>query len=514
MKKVFRWMFIIIAAILYCVFLWLRVSKMPMNSDGATMLLYAEDVLSGNFFLSDWHLTGLTFATTDLPFFVVGTALAGVGLKAFHISVTLMYLFMVFAALMLSLYAKKHKWLTAAAIAAVGLFPTNYALSNAFVHTAVFALVFLAVLFAKVYKQKASRLSLIAFAVVTALAVCGDKIAIVMISLPMLLLCAFGGFGKTLKPVIATVFGTIAGLFMEKLYLVAGGADINSLQQSSFIDLHSLWEKVFVYIEYFLRLINAYFFGKNIFSVKTLFFAVKIFIVGFAVYLIYKAIKKLVLREDSDVVTAMLGMGFLFMTVLLFITTINTNITAGRYIGFVPIMLGVILSQFTEKISDLFQKKHFVLMIGFCGVLALTGIVPSGSAFSPYNTYSELADFLEAHNLEHGIANFWDASVITAYSENAVKVRPVEWKDNALKARIWFCKNQWYEEPVEFVIIRNGGDVQADENYMYNGIYHMRLNAGPMFGVNRENTVEFMGEPSEILTFKNYWIYLYNQRYL
>lgn len=50
---------------------------LPAHSDGAYLILYADEILKGNVFLQGWNLTSVGFYT-ELPFYVVGVKLMGV----------------------------------------------------------------------------------------------------------------------------------------------------------------------------------------------------------------------------------------------------------------------------------------------------------------------------------------------------------------------------------------------------------------------------------------------------
>ena len=95
MKKAIKILLAVLFAVGFAVYLIAEISKQPINSDGACMLLEAKDVLSGNILLSDWHLTGVSFITTDLPWFVVSVAVFGMSLRPYHLACFLMYAFMV-----------------------------------------------------------------------------------------------------------------------------------------------------------------------------------------------------------------------------------------------------------------------------------------------------------------------------------------------------------------------------------------------------------------------------------
>src|SRR5262249_55271617 len=55
-----------------------RVARVyPVSSDDATGVLEADAILHGNVLLRGWTLSNVSFVTTDLPFYIVGVALAG-----------------------------------------------------------------------------------------------------------------------------------------------------------------------------------------------------------------------------------------------------------------------------------------------------------------------------------------------------------------------------------------------------------------------------------------------------
>lgn len=96
-KKILPPFALVCFVILYFCYIYYRVSDLPCNSDTACMLLEAKDILHGNFFLADWQLTGITFITTDMPYFLIGTLIFGVDERAAFLAITLMYVALVTA---------------------------------------------------------------------------------------------------------------------------------------------------------------------------------------------------------------------------------------------------------------------------------------------------------------------------------------------------------------------------------------------------------------------------------
>lgn len=89
-KPIVRKFVFIFAAIFYIFCIIGLCSHIDVDSDRANHLLQAEDILSGNFFMSDWVLTGITFFTTDLIYYEIGKIFCGVTPEAIYVTGGLM----------------------------------------------------------------------------------------------------------------------------------------------------------------------------------------------------------------------------------------------------------------------------------------------------------------------------------------------------------------------------------------------------------------------------------------
>ena len=478
------------------------------------MMLEANDILSGNIFLSDWNLTGISFLTTDLPWFVIGTAVFGVGLNAFRLSVFLMYIFMILSAGALSVYRSEDKFLSYCIFLGAGAVPTIYALSNAFVHTAGFACSFLVILTAEMCFDKPEKKRVAILTLVTAFAVCGDRSSLAIVVLPLIVFCILKGVGKSEKVLLGVVLGCTAGFLLEKLYLFTGGTNLNSLSRTSFAEISDIPGNIRIYTDYSLRLLNARFFGKELFSLKTGVFALKILLAFAAAAAIFKCVKAAVLRQKADCAVFSLGVGFGIVSLMLFLTTMNSDLTSGRYIAYLAPFLGITLSRAADRLKLEGKKRLAVCAVFFA--LSISSVMPHGSAFSPQNTYSRLAEFLKSENLTEGYAPFWDSTVINAYSGGKVSVSPVRNGTSGVEPRKWFCKNSWYDNG-NFVVVRRENADAEEQIYNYNGIFNLHLSPIEQIGKTSEKPFTFeavidtFGKPKEIRKFEIYDILIYDR---
>jgi hypothetical protein len=81
------------AALFFC---YLRQSdSVPINSDGASNALQAWDMLHGNLLLRGWHLTDVSFYTTELPEYMLVELVRGLGPDDIHIAAAITYTLLV-----------------------------------------------------------------------------------------------------------------------------------------------------------------------------------------------------------------------------------------------------------------------------------------------------------------------------------------------------------------------------------------------------------------------------------
>ena len=347
------------------------------------------------------------------------------------------------------------------------------------------------------------------------MAVCGDYTSLALIVLPVAVLCLLSAFEKPVKLFISLVIGCGTGIITEKIYLFIGKADLNTLSRTHFAESAYIPGNIRLYFEYVLKLINSSFFEKNLFSIKTAVFALKICIAIFAVYVMYVAVKSLIFRFETDSVICALSIGLISVSSLLWLSDMTTDITTGRYIAFLPLLLSIVVARTISLIRfDTKFSKSAVLAVS--ALLIVTNFIPRGSSFSPYNRYSELAEYLEANNLTHGYAGFWDSAVINGYSEGKVMVSPIKATETGIEPRMWFCNSKWYEKDANFLIYRRENVPDEEEIYNYNGIYNMHLDGIKQHGKTYERTmslddlIAFFGQPLRIEQFENYDILIYD----
>lgn len=463
-KKKIQMVGIIIVILLYGIFANWRCSYVQITSDYANLVLEGRDLLQGDFFRSDWNLTGISFLTTDLPYFVVGVALFGVTNKAYIFACALMQTMLVaVACLLLKDCLQKHKFSSTIIMLAFSMLPCLFAIDLLRAHTGGFIVAFLEVyVFNLLINRKNKSLLLIGiYIVLMALAVMGDPIILILIVLPICIWSAITWLNKGIntKTMFLHIFinscGVLVGTICDKLYFKIGGANKNAFLDSKiFISWDDLYGKLITYLRGVLYLSDAAFETKSIMDVHTLLYALNtIAVILFFMVVLYN-IKCFVNRKQYDFITVILGTGFLIMSVLFIVTNIATDIAGARYICFLPTLMAIV---FIRNFTALVVGKERIYM----AIIAVALVVVSGKIYNlktdvqlngiPQNA-NALINILEENHLTNGYASFWNASSVTVLSNEKVKVRAIIDNNQRFQMHNWFCKNEWYAEPANFIV--------------------------------------------------------------
>ena len=108
---------------------------------------------------------------------------------------------------------------------------------------------------------------------------------------------------------------------------------------------------------------------------------------------------------------------------------------------------------------------------------------------------SETALFLEKNDLTYGYATYWNAAIQTMLTDGAVRVNAVEWESDSyerIQGQYWLNSSYYYSEDYHdsgsFLML------EPKENRLF----------------QRSDSYELLGEPQDILYFKDLIIYIYD----
>lgn len=521
---------VLIGVICYTALCVLLCSYVPIDSDKANHLLQAHDILQGNFFLSGWILTGVTFITTDLPFYCLSDAFGnGIGPEAIRLAGGMMIAAQFFSGLIAVAYGAKGidglkrlcLYVFLMAVPSVSLLVYSRVHAGS-VCLALIALTFFGMLIDDVRERKLSRFQkngvLIIAAASLALGSIGDILTAVSAGLPILLvLLSLVGQAvdkdekrQFLLLMTFTVAAIVTGLFLDFAYIKIGGADKNSyIGQRLFVASDALGERFSSYISSVLSLFDAHFFGTRMSGIRSAsrIAALVIAVLVFSI-LIIKISDLFHGVAHYDAVSCLLA----FSIVSVSLAYVFSGMSETRYITIIPVAGAAMLARNYQRLwRALANPRPFQILLIFLVVFAFAGRAYTFTSqdrfeaesavnvvsISPNDqSFLALANRLESLGLENGYAQFWNASSVTVMSKNKISIRHVAFAQEGLRQSNWFCKESWYEAEAHFVVVNSTEVVIGD--------YKVKPDSEGLI-------VAALGEPDGVYECNEYRIYQYDE---
>lgn len=492
----------------YGVYLFFAFAQIPMDSDFASLILEAQDILDGNLFLKDWNLTGVTFLFSEIPFYLLGTAIFGVSTKAYlAASSAMMILLFLLGYLLLE---NRKKPLTPLLYFGFAAFPSAFLLYSARGHVAIFVLVFAAILCLKKLtdKQRSSSKSGLLYTLyflILALGTASDTFILPVLAIPVILYCLrmlvsnkIRSLRRTWWILGLTLAGIVVGKLIETGYITIGSAELNSRTTLvNFAPFQELPTKVLFFFELLLKLFNGYPDGMNVFSLDAIAAGLHILVMIWGIVGIIRSMKKFIKGDLEDSVSILLSLGILCLSVFLIVVPFLSGGSTGRYMSYFPVAFAVLIIR-QLQVEKILSRRFYQEKIPFAIPAAILACLLIVSSIKPISLsrvptpHDRLATFLKENNLTEGYAEFWDANHVVVASENTVHLRAIHFDPvdgvEAARPYYWFNKNQWYPNPEANFIVSMSDTSRS---------------------VNEVNILKYFGTPLEKINFDPYDIYVY-----
>ena len=501
--------------LLYAVFvIWLfRFSG--IDSDQANHLLQADDILSGNFFLKDWNLTGVTFFTTDLLYFEIARLIFGVRYRAIYVANGLKFLSIAAAAYYAVMKGCCRDWkLKKGLFFLLASIPCMSYMISSRVHAGAVCLIFIAFCIVDDILKRSDEndrkilWKYAAFITVTALGTVGDMLVIIEGTIPVLLFCLyrllmeenFRRGAKYIKLAASAVTGIVAGLVWDRFYFFVGGANKNSyIGNRLFTDLSGYAEKVVSFTGHILDMCMANLSGARIADIWNLPRLANIAVIIAAILFMIVSIRTVIQKEQNH--TDEISLLLVISILMSFLAFVLTEMAASRYITLVPYAFFVLVIRNCSQIIEYCKnRKLSILILVITAVISFAGKIYEISSYQyPQSNIEDyrLITFLKEHDLHYGYASFWNASKLTVLSGKEVNIRHITHSgetEDMLSLFRWFCKNEWYHENTNFIIIDNEDGKRGEED---------------SFGISEKRVTSFFGVPQESYVFDKYLILVY-----
>lgn len=453
---------------------WRLSWSVPANSDSASAVLQAQDLLHGNWLLGGWAVSDVSFYTTELPQYAVLGAVFGFGTGLVHIAAAMTYtLIVVLVALVAKGRSRGREGLVRALIG--GGIVAAPQTSGALVmllgpdHTGTVVPVLAAYL---LIDRARSRWWIPPLAgLILACGMTADPVVALTGCAPL----AIASVLRALRPRLtsrwyelsvgfAAAVGGVAGWYAPAAVQALGGFHIyhpnNRTVPLSYLFRHGLWNTTQAVLELF---------GANPFSSTTFGTSHGLELVLIWVHLagVLLAVAGLVLAlrwffSPDGLLVAALAVAILLQLAAFLHSIHSTNLESIREI--VAVMpLGAVLAArgvapWLDRRLAQWQAQwqaqrpavgHKVLPLGLVLGLVAAGYA-AGFAYDAVQAAvpSEnqgLTAFLEAHHLSDGLAGYWEAGSVTMNSGGRVLVSGVAGTSRRVSPYLWETQNSQYD---------------------------------------------------------------------
>ena len=186
----------------------------------------------------------------------------------------------------------------------------------------------------------------------------------------------------------------------------------------------------------------------------------------------------------------------MLMSILFIFTNIVIDEAGSRYIATAPVIFAILIIRYWNRNRTL-EMRMVNNKLKFSVAAVLVSLVMIAGNFTFVRNFDiaeteqvRLGYYLEDQGLTHGYASFWNASSVTVSTHQKVNVRAVISSSQKIAPFIWFCKDDWYTEETNFVVVR-------DPDFAN-------------FGITEKNATDFFGDPEQRLVYEDYVILVYD----
>jgi len=448
---------------------YLRMSStVPSNSDGASNALQAWDMLHGNLLLRGWHLSDVSFYTTELPEYMLVEAVHGLGAGVVHAGAALTYTLLVLLAAALAkgratgVEAWTRMLLAGGLLLApqLGVGTQVLILSPDHVGTAVPVLVTWLLL------DRAGRRRWVPPVVGLLLAwtLAADAIVLYIGIFPLLAVSLARAYRQVMpsqpggatprnppqsgRPIshawfelslaAAALAATVAGLKLPGVIHALGGYSVTPAPQS-FALVTQMPTRVWQVLGGVLLLFGADFFGLRL-SFGTGLVLLHLAGVALAAWGVCAGVRRFL--RDNDLVVQLLVVGAITVVAAYLFARgggqVGYSHEMAPALPFAAVLAGRLLAG--RLICARLLPVAAVVLLGYALTLAGNAAQRPAPDADP-----GLTSFLAAHHLRYGLSGYWQADEITLATGGAIAVRDVQVNPHGLAPGLWESQESWYD---------------------------------------------------------------------
>lgn len=478
--------------ILFALYIVLSYTVTP-NSDNTVPLLEAQSILHGNIFLRGWWVSPDTFYWTDLPFYVVAEAFAGLRPALMHVVPAFIFTLTVLTGTYLinERVPSRVRWLAIGVFLVVVGAPVNYAagfllLGPLHVGTLLFVIIALRLAI------QGTRPAVVGSAVILACAAASDPLAYVVGVAPLAILAIRAYILDRHSPLVgrwAIVAGgaSVGAVILSHAWVSLGYHVAPASPPFSFATGADFSRNIGLFVPVLLGLFGGNFLGQSL-DLEILPTLIRLLLAVAVVGLAARNARRFLLRTES---TDSLGDALLIAALLdaaaFLFSDLPIDMGAGRYLT--PFMIMTTLAV-CRSLSRINIPVRMTRLVGALGALWLGISVATASPAAPPPS-QPLAFWLAAHNLTQGFGPYWDANIITAEDAGFVRVSPVVNYGSGVVPYLWLTNSLRYRSAGRFFFIDQPSQ--------------------PWGGLSLSSAEKTWGPPSEVRHIDTYTVLIWNK---
>ena len=435
--------------------------QMGVQSDGAGMVLESWAMLHGNLLLHGWHLSDVSFYTTELPEYMLVELVRGLNPDVVRICAALTYTLLVVLAAAVAYGARPADRRTALVRAgitvAVMIGPTVAAttvLLNDPDHTGTAVPILLALL--AVDRGRRRWWVPVLVAAVLGWALVGDSLVLLIGVAPLVIVCGARSFGLLAlrgQPLAvarydlalagAGLAAAVGGTALSVLIKSSGGFELSPQTTQYAVQSAAVPANAAATVSNFLGLFSADFFGARLNSwlaVTAVHLAFACLVAG-GLFVALRASRRNFLHGDliAQLLAAALVINLLGYLLLYPGSSATVREIAPAF-GLGGALAGRVL-------GEPLLRRRLEPLLALGAVAAVAVLLPPLLTVTPTApAASGLARFLAAHQLRSGLAGYWDADSTTLDSAGRVVVRTIRFRPgHGLVAYPWEIDTRLYD---------------------------------------------------------------------
>lgn len=329
-------------------------------------------------------------------------------------------------------------------------------LEHPFNRTLGLAIIFLFLFF--ILSRRKSIILWLAFFLLFTAVFFGDQLFIYIFALPLImaylvvLLRKKGDTRFSLKIIIFFALAVITSVIIKTIFNKSGYFLIYD-SGASFAVLDRLSYNLKTFIEVFLKLFNAFFFGETIFAKKTLLHLANFIILISGIYGLYLLWRRGWLKNKP--LTLFIPLSFLITIGAYLFSNKPEGVFTMRFLIVLPfwlcIGLFVLISRLT-KIRTIYGQILivFVILASLMNLATMRYIYHYQTPRENFSANFELVDVLNQNNLDYGYAEYWKAGANTFLSDDKIKIRQILCIEGRIRPFLWVASEKFYE-PTNYV---------------------------------------------------------------